>query len=186
MTPLLFCCFTVDLSINCLLQLEKSLIIVMRTSKRTRQTDNIWTSGVNIGMPFMYEHVNNELKLWWVNHHWTLVKTRPTKHTTWPLWRSCWEASLNTNLTNQHGSRHDQDYLLKFKLSIRIRKKDDFVTVNTAWLLVFSETEGLLGFSQTIIFRVYRVWSKKQKIPIEFIRWKFLVHVKSQTDTSNL
>lgn len=36
----------------------------MRTSKRTRQTDNIWTSGVNTGLPFMYEYVNNELKLW--------------------------------------------------------------------------------------------------------------------------
>jgi len=72
---------------------------------------------------------------------------------------------------------HVEDDLLKFKLSIRIGKNGVFKWLwmwrgcwcHTASLSI-SETADLLRISHTIISRsrVYRKWSKNQKISSEF------------------
>ncbi len=72
-------------------------------------------------------------------------------------------------------SRCGEDYLLKFKLSIKMGKKGDLNDfergmVVGAWWAAFSisKTADLLGFSCSTISRVYREWFEKGKISSEW------------------
>ncbi len=85
--------------------------------------------------------------------------------------------------------RHGQDDLLKFKPSIRMGKKGDLSDFECGMVvgarragLSISETADLLGFSRTIVSRVYRECSEKEKISSErqFSGWKYLVECRDQ------
>ncbi len=71
-------------------------------------------------------------------------------------------------------SRCGEDDLLKFKQSIRMGKKGDLSDFERGMVvgdrragLSISKTAGLLGFSPATISRVYKEWSKKEKISSE-------------------
>ncbi len=88
-----------------------------------------------------------------------------------------------------YASRCGEEDLLKFKPSIRTGKKGDLsdfergmvVGVRRAGLSI-SKTADLLGLSRTTISRIYREWSKKEKISSErqLCGRKCLVDVRGQ------
>ncbi len=88
-----------------------------------------------------------------------------------------------------YASRCGEDDLLKFKPSIRMGKKGDLSDFECGMVvgarrggLSISKTADLLGFPCTTISRVYKEWSKKEKISSErqMCGRKCLVDVRGQ------